>query len=281
MNLAELLGVKHLYDKSLDAVEKEFTKGSVYKRLGQGATATAFAQGDEYVYKFWLQDTAYEKYVEYCLDNQDNPHIPIFYSDIKNLHSFFTRVENFPDKIRYIKMERLKPINGKTPWPGIGKSRSKSIYFADYVWFNSIEGIFRELNSMIFQYQKDNSILSKHDFNEMILTSVNENKGSATSTALEEMYEVYKIMWDLSKKVFRGKPGSDYHSGNIMMRGKTIVINDPYADEDSMDLRDKIASEMDRLTLNLKAKKRSKSELNGDIPGDIPFKRGLSKKTKS
>ena len=221
MNLAELLGVKHLYDKSLDAVEKEFTKGSVYKRLGQGATATAFAQGDEYVYKFWLQDTAYEKYVEYCLDNQDNPHIPIFYSDIKNLHSFFTRVENFPDKIRYIKMERFKPINGKTPWPGIGKgkSRIKSIYSDDYVWFNSIEGIFSRLNSMIFQYQKDNSVLSKHDFHKMILTSVNKHKGSATPTALEEMYEVYKIMWDLSKKVFRGKTGADYHTGNIMMRG--------------------------------------------------------------
>lgn len=126
MKLDELLGVKKFYDKHLDDVKKAFvSNGSLYKKLGSGATATAYAQGDEYVYKFWLMDTAYEKYVDYCLDNQDNPHIPVLYSDIKNLHSFFARTEDFPDKIRYIKMERLTPLKERTRWPGLKKGKQK------------------------------------------------------------------------------------------------------------------------------------------------------------
>ena len=42
MKLDELLGVKKFYDQHLEDVKKAFVgNGSLYKKLGQGATATA------------------------------------------------------------------------------------------------------------------------------------------------------------------------------------------------------------------------------------------------
>lgn len=281
MKLDELLGVKHLYDKHLNDVLKVFTTGSTYKKLGQGATATAFAQGDEYVYKFWLKDTSYEKYVNYCLDNQDNPHIPVLYSDIKKLHSFFTRVEDFPDKIRYIKMERLKPITNTTIWPGVsakrvvGQNTNYDIHYDIH-----IASIIDNLYYMIYNNNKmmlNDTIqkITEENFKEKIIEYYRSNGDiKITSAALDEIFEVYKIMYDLRHSVFKDDSGADYHAGNIMMRGETIVITDPYADQESMELSDDIARAMKNLSQILKAKKNPKNK----FVDNIKFKSGISKK---
>ena len=70
------------------------------------------------------------------------------------------------------------------------------------------------------------------------------------------MFEVYKIMCDL-KKMF-GYRGADYHAGNIMMRGDTVVITDPYADEKSMDVSEKVAWAMKQLSVQIKKKGKGK-----------------------
>lgn len=276
MKLYELLGVKKFYDKHLDDVKKAFTSsGSLYKKLGSGATATAYARGEEYVYKFWLIDTAYEEYVNYCLDNQDNPHIPIFYSDIKNLHSFFARTSDFPNKIRYIKMERLTPINGSTKWPGVKIKNKKYEYYQRIIGIISILYDFSLSKKLLdnFDNFKKNMIIEFVRSFKLVDQAFDENEKESYEISIEdfawkEMYEIYKIMKDLSE-IFN-RTGADYHSGNIMMRGKTIVITDPYADDKSMTISDNLAYDMENLARRLKQFKTKKSER------DLNFVRGPS-----
>lgn len=245
MKLDELLGVKKFYDKHLDDVKKAFvSNGSLYKKLGSGATATAYAQGDEYVYKFWLMDTAYEKYVDYCLDNQDNPHVPVLYSDIKNLHSFFARTSDFPDKIRYIKMERLTPLKDNTKWPGVTAKNSKNKF---YTYVETI------IDFILESIQTGDDINSISDFKKEMFNDPTVEI-DVSDKAWKDMYEIFKIMLDLFHTM---DYHADYHAGNIMMRGDTVVITDPYCDDESIELSDDIAGAMYKLSFQLKKKAKS------------------------
>ncbi len=91
----------------LDQFRAHYGNGPI-KLLGQGANGAAIMIGDN-VYKFWMQDSAYTAFVQYCLTNPNNPFLPHFKSNIKKIPAFFIRHENAPDYVNFIKMEKLAP----------------------------------------------------------------------------------------------------------------------------------------------------------------------------
>lgn len=210
MRLDELTGVKHLYDKQLVDLMKVMTQpGSKFQKAGRGSMAQVFSHEDGSVYKFWVKDDPYEKYIDYCLDHQDNPHIPVLLSPVKILHTFFTRPKKFPDVIKYVKMEPLKSLKDDQIWPGILHRGAKVTY----------EEIFNKLEE--FKSMKD---AEKQLFIDL----------KVTAKAKKEILDVFKIIQDLKKITGPKAIRLDLHGGNIMLRGDTIVISDPLVNNKSI-----------------------------------------------
>lgn len=63
-------------NKFIDSLKK---MGYELEHMGSGMYANVFKRpNDPYVIKIFSQDTGYLKYVQYCLQHQDNPHVPKF-----------------------------------------------------------------------------------------------------------------------------------------------------------------------------------------------------------
>src|ERR1035437_2295795 len=111
MKLFELTGVHGQREKDMIQLLKDIKgEGSKFKIAGEGVFAQVLSHENGMIYKFWAQDSAYEKFIEFVQKNQDNDHLPKLKSKIKELSSFFKKPEDFPDKVKYIKMEKLEPI---------------------------------------------------------------------------------------------------------------------------------------------------------------------------
>jgi hypothetical protein len=194
MRLDELNGVKGFYKKTL----RELIKDLGLKKLGEGRAAEVFySEKERVVYKFWVKDESYEKYVDYCKKHSDNPILPRFKSNIKELSAFFKRPVSFPDKIKYIKMELLDPISTNEQFP---KTPVEVVEF-----FTICE--------------------TRPGLKEVI--SYFENEYADILPEQQEMLEkYYEVFVDL-KKIFNEENRLDIGSGNVMKRGSTLVITDP------------------------------------------------------
>lgn len=185
--------------------------------------AQVFSHVDGTVYKFWVKDDSYEKYIEYCLDNQQNPHIPILYSPIKTLHSFFTRPKHFPDTIRYVKMEQLKPVKNGTRWKGIKDENGNTL---------SVEEVFEELENCNSEKQFEKDFLKYYHF---------------STAAKKEVTDVFTIIQDLKKIKGVKKMRLDLHMGNVMLRGNTVVIVDPLVNNKTIGFNNDLEYRLDLL----------------------------------
>ena len=214
MKLYELTGVKAHHEKSFDELDAMFGgKGSTFKPLGGGLFAKVYGHDSGVVYKFWAKDTAYEKYVEYCLKNQSNPFIPKFSSKIKTLTVFFKRPASFPDKIKYVKMEKLAPYRNQY-LPGT----DSPYYSVLKLLVSEVENdeSFETVVSDITRFSKKGSIASVRKSYENLLEE----------QPLKLIKELFDTLVDIHKHV--GKL-NDLHNENIMMRGDQLVILDPAA----------------------------------------------------
>jgi hypothetical protein len=114
MLLKELLGIKKLKNRSPLEIYKwiadNFKEGS-FEPVGHGASAIVLKRGDV-AYKFWAYDSAYDMFVKYVQQNQGNKFLPKLLSPVKTLPGFM--LPNTSDRVKYIKMELLKPVSSNT-----------------------------------------------------------------------------------------------------------------------------------------------------------------------
>jgi hypothetical protein len=218
MKLNELVGVKKFIGMNstevLDFLKN--TQGKL-KPLGSGANAAALTDGTD-VYKFWLIDSAYDKFIKYVQANQQNPFLPKLKSAVKTIPAFFLRHKNAPDKIKYIKMEKLSPVEYVSSYyysvsPGF--EEKLNIYDA----IDAIEALPRRASFAEVLENLKNSI-SKKPF------TINED----AVAFLKTMYEIYALVG--------GGAYIDFHDGNFMLRGDQLVFLDPLANGDDVDLND-------------------------------------------
>lgn len=228
MKLFELTGVHSKREKDmLDLLNDISGEGSKFKKAGEGVAAQVLVHSDGTIYKFWAKDSAYEKFVEFVQHHQSDKHIPKLKSKIKELHSFFKKPKEFPEKIKYVKMERLTPVNYTDLFPG-----TKNIFLID-----AIKTIYHGI-----AHHRANSL-------RWAVQSLREDEGSSLSDEaldlIDSLFATIKAMDDKIPGFNQTSP--DWHSGNVMMRGKDIVIVDPLIDAGDMKFNKQLMAQIKQL----------------------------------
>lgn len=151
----------HRNNEWIEKVKKILDCSSFYQ-VGIGKYGIVFSSNNyNYVLKIFMKDSAYLKWIKFCMDNKNNPYVPKIRGKVLKLTNF----------IYAIRLEKLTPTV-------------------------AITEPFRE---EYYNWQNDNSYRSGDKDIDAILDHFTKNK---------------KLL--------------DLHNENVMMRGKQMVIIDPY-----------------------------------------------------
>ena len=210
MKLSELLGVKKFYDSTLEEVL--LSMSGDYEEAGRGSFGVTLKHSSKpTVVKFWISDSSYDNFINYVAAHPSK-HLPKLYSKPKELSSFFARPKEFPDKVNYVKMEKLESIRNEAD--------------ADLISF-----LFNQLSKMHSKKEVDT-----------LIKSLEEYKDSPHSewVRLEELVndlpKFLHEMFEMLHHLLNGKNILDIHDENIMLRANgELVITDPIYNKSDMD----------------------------------------------
>lgn len=224
MKLYELTGVKQLHALAISDLIEYYIEHSGYNFKGEGASATVFKHPtkDEII-KFWLVDDAYDAFIKYALENQGNEHIVKVTQRPKTLTMFHKRPtkdergDEFPNKLRYVRLEMLKPITKDTMVYGVAIRQLLKYFHETYAELEPSEFEHFDLDEL----PKIGAHVTKRATGHT--TQVDEPK-------LRKFFETFVDMYKSFGKAYN----YDLHDGNVMMRGSVPVIIDPFSDVFSM-----------------------------------------------
>ena len=204
MKLLELTGIKNQSDKEITDIIIDLIKKK-YDFLGAGSFGTVFdnPKKSNEVIKFWIKDPAYEHFLKVA-KSINSPHL----IKVIKQGSITLNLES-PVTIKYARLEKLNPVR-----------EVDGIYIDNFVFListtldNYIEGSGhgRDFIQQMYQILKDNknSVDDFMDFNEFSKDTID------CILVIKQLYDKAKhYNWDL-------------HAGNIMKRGNTLVVVDPY-----------------------------------------------------
>lgn len=234
MKLLELAGIKQFRTlKPEDAVERltreHAIKRTSLKLLGNGANAVALTDGTN-VYKFWREDSAYEKFINFCL-RHDSDFLPKFKSKIKVIPKLL-KAQGKPIDIKYIKMELLSPMKSGDFMPiWLDPAIAKHVEtFKNRAWFEVIfdcsEGNTpaKALEKLLTKVVPATPDFQPLEYIEQVNPALKELIGIACGLA--ELLDTYDRF--------------DYHLANMALRGKQPVILDPIVNEQDLDINDQL-----------------------------------------
>lgn len=225
-NINELAGVKRFRDMPVADVlsyfKSQMGNGPV-TMLGKGAHGAAFMIGNN-VYKMWMQDSAYQAFVNYALQHQDNPFLPKFYSGIKQMPAFFIRGANAPDKVNFIKMEKLS---------GTEFEVKQYTFDLNYTMNDSISEARKKFYTTV-SWSVVTQLLLRPNVrgNEMqvFLKGLKHEKGYEYTE--DDLSPALKLFIETIKGILQLNRDLDLFADNFMMRGDQLVIVDPIYDND-------------------------------------------------
>lgn len=175
--------------------------------LGSGFFAGVFTKpGTDVVYKvFEYRDRGYRKYLDYMLRNQDNPHVPKIIG-------------------RPIKFDLRQKSGGELP------DSEKTTFL------NKEVPQHKRMSLIIVKLEKLEPVDTTQQFEEFdtvkrILRSLEQNSVGTSFKAKFEKYkkakpELFNLLQNLN---YLNNDDLDLHTDNVMFRGDTIVIIDPFA----------------------------------------------------
>lgn len=247
MKLNELLGIKKLANLEPGQIatwlQQEFDAGrSTLRPLGKGANAIALTNG-KIVFKFWLIDSAYEKYVEFCRKNQNNPMLPKFLSPVRRLPRVLAnfrmttedgKVVNAGD-VRYVKMELLQPYkerNGDFRLFSDPKARAAIEAENDLDNYTSLYTIFEW--GVAFGSDADENA-------KVLFNDIQRGANYASETVPYEKYQHLLNPFLVELMLTLGQINDaiddvrfDGGTRNMAMRGDQVVILDPIVNDDDL-----------------------------------------------
>ena len=102
--ITELTGYKKIISDLTSGKENlhQFIKNLGYKHISSGSFGHAYKHHSGYIIKVIRDDTCYYKFVEYCLKNANNPHLPKFKTKSLN---------KFDPSFFMVRMEELSKIS--------------------------------------------------------------------------------------------------------------------------------------------------------------------------
>src|ERR1035437_538722 len=240
MKLLELVGVHAQREKDMIQLLKDIRgeSSSKFKIAGEGVFAQVLSHENGMIYKFWAKDSAYENFIGFVEKNQDNKHLPKLKSKIKELKSFFKKPDDFPDKVKYVKMEKLDPITDHEKIVD-----TQRLYVTDV-----IENIY----STIYSHDNGGTLerllltLAKDEAPPRITHGEKESPPLKEST-VKVITELYETFEDMLKYPGMDKLDFDLHSGNFMKRGTEIVITDPVTNGEDAEFNKKLMTDLKHL----------------------------------
>lgn len=238
LQLDELAGTKRLSsmspEQAVNFIKQEFAAGKTTLRpLGKGALGVAMTNGTD-VFKFWYQDSAYEKFANFCVDNP-SPWLPKFKSKVKTLPKFL-KIGDSSESIRYVKMELLKPFYGNDQidiWKNadiikqIGGERNN---------FTDIETVFRWATASKTPRGVLKWLLSDHQKEQKISISLEQFMADVNP----ELISLIEVMTKI-RALLTDDDRLDFGTRNMAMRGSQPVILDPIVNDDDIRINSEIS----------------------------------------
>jgi len=202
VRLSELLGVKKFYNSTVEEVLHSMSGD--YQEVGRGSFGVTLKHSSKpIVVKFWISDTSYDDFINYVATHPSK-HLPKLYSKPKELSSFFAIPKNFPEKVHYVKMEKLE--------------RLKDNHDADL-----IKGIFNELCDLPSKKDVDHLIEQLEEAKDS-----DYSEWSRLKKLVDDVPKFLHEMFEMLHHLLNGKNNLDIHDENIMQRANgELVITDP------------------------------------------------------
>lgn len=218
--IKEMIGVKKFQNMTAHDLLKYLggDDSSQVKILGDGSHAVAL-KIKNWVYKFWMLDSAYDSYVRYSLAHTSNPFVPVFKSKIKTMPAFFLRSEHAPDQVKYVEMEELYRVT-----PGEFENMTFDLQGTDN---KTGERKAYQVTMGRLLVWADQSLFGFSSFLDHASA-----KWDATFPMNEQDYEFSQLV-DLLVDLKELDGFVDIHADNVMKRSNgQLVIIDPVANED-------------------------------------------------
>lgn len=204
--LKELIGYKkHSSVDIADFLNAGIRDGKIKVRSGNFAFVVIPTDAD-FVYKVWTHDQGWWEYLEYLNDHPGNEHLLKVKSRIKKIKYTFKRPQDFDTDLYVLKLEKLQELETND------EAFKQIDAFMLYLNYNNVHGLTKDDVPRIQKW-----ILEKH------------NVQPPPASFIETVIDVLKssVISD-----------HDFHSGNVMLRGNTLVLTDPYyVPENSMNIK--------------------------------------------
>lgn len=209
MKLFELKGIKAFKDLNgyelLDLLDK---KGVFKKKLGKGAYAYAFELHGGDVLKVWVNDPAFQHYIEYCEKHKNDPWLLKIKGKVQKFKIKDTTTGE-PRECRFVRIEKLE----------MPTSMKDFGYDSDNK--DDLEIVLENMNEWLYLLVKGK--INMDEFYEKSFIK----KEKVTPKFEEFLKEAIRIYKD--NAIDTGVRHPDYKKENFGLRGKQIVFLDPYA----------------------------------------------------
>ena len=218
MNLQELRITKDIKQSGLDQL-KLVIKNNGWKILGFGAEGiVAEHPNKKYVLKIYKNTSKYTKFVEYVQKNQNNPHLPKFSRFVKKVPG---------TRYNYIRMEKL------TELIDIESYLPEFVYLYLVGMQSNCLALCANILLMVERFFEKNffQYLPNYTSNNNMFRKI---ENADIEKVMQSLYRQPDEEWkqvcvDLVKiTLYFGKRRLDVGGNNVMLRGKTLVITDPF-----------------------------------------------------
>ncbi len=197
-----------------DAERKLYSAG--WKKIGRGVFGSAYSHPNkDYILKLFKRDVAYKKYLD-LIQAKGNAHFP-------KLRGLPMKVNNNYSAVR---MEKLKPLSASSD-----DQRELHNQAQDYI------RCLKKLDSFHIHNDRDIPQAKQLIKNLSEFSSQHPELADALNLIHKHVFKTTGAGWDL-------------HGGNVMFRGKTLVITDPVAYGNTAGSNSPIYKDPKQLNLN-------------------------------
>jgi hypothetical protein len=200
------------HSKTYAGVNRYLLKHKIQDMLGHGSDAEVYVDPDSHkvVYKVLIGSepgrssssafSAFTQFYKYVKSHRDNKHLPLMYNPIR----IYRGKTPHNETVYMVPMERL-----------------------DSLGVDNLGEVASAMADTANKYKNNPSQMSAFLKNYMNIHHVPEQY---QEKILEEVMGAFDTISDLLRKTNIGKLDQDLSSENVMRRGNTIVITDPYFD---------------------------------------------------
>jgi hypothetical protein len=202
MLLTEIKNFPEKHDATFTDALNQFIEKHGVKKF-EGGQATVIDRGS-HVWRVWFDDPGYERFLVYVEAHKGNKFLPKILSKVREEPTQFKRMPK-GKTIKYVKIEKLTD-----PGLSILTDALDTLYFASIPPAKLPDTV--------------------EDLAEMSMTLKMQPHSDAEHEEIRDEILKHKDFFKVVLDLMKNHDANDLTSGNIMLRGSTPVITDPFKD---------------------------------------------------